>query len=484
MPPIQQQQTSRGGLIAALVVTIVFAVAVLVAFIMGNADKSAAERRADVAEGKLKKVISEGALGNVGELQAQMSADPDKPRPGTLLDAATEQRKNLVRLITGSPEGSEKSAVDEVNTALAAIKNNPALKDASLPADNGLTKLVTNLSTKVSGDAAALEKARADLKKASDDLQAEIANHKAEIAKRDQAVSDAQASAAKTTADCKTAIDEKQKQVDDFSKQVEAANKQLTDSQAQFQVQLQTAQRESSDWKQKYEAVNVRLAQFKPNVKESLIRNVDAVITQVAPDSICYINLGYGDHVSPGLTFEVYDKFEGIPKMNDGTSALDMPKGKASIEIINVGQNSSQCRITTNRPGITVAQGDLCVNIVYDRNIKPTFYVYGKFDMDQNGVATEGEAEILKNLITRWGGRIVDHIGVDTDFVVMGKEPSVPLYSPEELQQPIQKAKFDEAQAALKAYNDARDQAVSLHIPVMNQNRFLYYTGYFEASKK
>jgi len=60
----------------------------------------------------------------------------------------------------------------------------------------------------------------------------------------------------------------------------------------------------------------------------------------------------------------------------------------------------------------------------------------------------------------------------------------VPLYSPEELQQPIQKAKFDEAQAALKAYNDARDQAVSLHIPVMNQNRFLYYTGYFEASKK
>ena len=35
-----------------------------------------------------------------------------------------------------------------------------------------------------------------------------------------------------------------------------------------------------------------------------------------------------------------------------------------------------------------------------------------------------------------------------------------------------------------KAYNDARDQAVSLHIPVMNQNRFLYYTGYFEASKK
>src|SRR2546421_378820 len=118
MPPIQQQQTSRGGLIAALVVTIVFAVGILVFAIMANAD----------------------------------------------------------------------------------------LKAAALPADPGLTRLVTNLPTKVSGDAAALEKARADLKKASDDLQAEIANHKAEIGKRDQAVSEAQASAAKTTADCKAAI--------------------------------------------------------------------------------------------------------------------------------------------------------------------------------------------------------------------------------------------------------------------------------------
>jgi hypothetical protein len=249
-------------------------------------------------------------------------------------------------------------------------------------------------------------------------------------------------------------------------------------------VELQTLQRNLEKTKADLQAAQNKLALFRPNTKESIVRNVDATITQVAPDNICYINLGFGDHISTGMTFQVYSKFEGVPKLDNGTDTLNMPKGKASIEIINVGQNSSQCRIIYTTPGMTVSQGDLCVNVVYDRNIKPVFFVYGKFDMDQNGVATEGEAEVVKNLITRWGGRISDKINIDTDFVVFGKEPSIPLFTAEELTNPIQKAKADEAKAAADAYNKVRDEAVSLHIPVMNQNRFLYYTGYFEASKK
>jgi hypothetical protein len=112
------------------------------------------------------------------------------------------------------------------------------------------------------------------------------------------------------------------------------------------------------------------------------------------------------------------------------------------------------------------------------------FYVYGKFDMDNNGVATDAEAEVVKNLITRWGGTIADKLGPEVDVVVMGKEPVVPVYSAEELQQPIPKAKFDEAKAALDAYNKVRDEAISQSIPFMNQTRFLYYTGYFDAAKR
>jgi gallate dioxygenase len=52
------------------------------------------------------------------------------------------------------------------------------------------------------------------------------------------------------------------------------------------------------------------------------------------------------------------------------------------------------------------------------------------------------------------------------------------------LQQPIPKAKYDEAKAALDAYNKVREDAISQSIPFMNQTRFLYYTGYFDAAKR
>jgi hypothetical protein len=484
MPPIQQQQTSRGGLIAALVVSIVFAVGFLIWAFMSNAELNKAQTQLASQQAKYGKVIADSAVGDLSTLQGQFSADPEKPRTGTLVDVAADQRRTLVKLISGRADGSEKDATSDANLVLTALKSSPALKDTPVPDGASLTQVIALLTTKAQSDFDALTKARADLASANQQLQSSIETQKAEIAKRDQAVADAQAASAKAQADAKAAIDEKQKQVDDFAAKVAMAEKTVNDLQAQGQVEVQTIRRELEKAKKDFDTQNGRLAQYRPNVKESVIRNVDATITQVAADSVCYVNLGYGDHISPGLTFEVYDKFEGIPKLNDGTSALDMPKGKASIEVINVGQNSSQCRVTRTSPGMTVSQGDLCANLVYDRNIKPLFYVYGKFDMDQNGVATEQEAEVVKNLITRWGGRIADRVSMDVDFVIMGKEPSVPLYSPEELQNPLNKAKQDEAKAQLAAYNAVRDDAVGLHIPLMNQNRFLYYTGYFEASKK
>jgi hypothetical protein len=162
-----------------------------------------------------------------------------------------------------------------------------------------------------------------------------------------------------------------------------------------------------------------------------------------------------------------------------------LPKGKASIEVIVVGQNSSQCRVTRVTAGQTLSQGDICANAIYDRNIKPMFYVYGKFDIDQNNVPTDQETEVIKNLIQRWGGRLTDKLNVDVDYVIMGKEPTLPNYSKEELaESPIAKQRHDEAQAALKAYDDVRGNAADLHVPLMNQNRFLYYIGYYEMARR
>jgi hypothetical protein len=483
MPPIPQQQTSRAGLITSLVVAILFAVGFLVGWVMTNADLQKREIADKALQAKYRDVIDQGVLSNVATYKGEFSPDPAQQRGGTLVDMAAEQRKALTKLITGTPDGTEKATSEAVAAAIAKVKANPDLAGATIP-DTSLIAALEAISSTVSAKAGDAKKSKDEAAAATASLNAAMESQKAEIAKRDQAVADAQAALAKATADAKAAIDEKQKQVDDFAAKDAASTKAMGDLASGNQVKEQTLNAQIAKLQKEVDSWKTRMAQFRPDVKESVIRNVDATVTQVAPDSICYINLGYGDHVVTGMTFELYEKTDGVPRLAGNANALDMPKGKAAIEIISVGQNSCQCRIVRVSQGQTVSQGDLAVNIVYDKNIKPTFFVYGKYDMDGNGVATDGEAEIVKNLIVRWGGRVGEKVDVDTDYVVLGKEPVVPLYTPEELEGPLNKAKQDEAKAALKAYDDVRDSAVSIHIPVLNQNRFLYYTGYFDSSRK
>jgi hypothetical protein len=184
------------------------------------------------------------------------------------------------------------------------------------------------------------------------------------------------------------------------------------------------------------------------------------------------------------LTFEVYDKQQGIPPAGDPGNDEDLPKGKASIEIIRVNGTSSEARVTRQDTGAILQEGDLIANLVYDRNTKYTFVVYGDFDLDRNGNATPGDADVIKRLITQWGGKLTDKVGVDVDFVVMGREPVVPVYSQEELQDPFNQKKQADATAALEAYQNVLEKAIEMRVPVLNQNRFLYLIGYYNQAQR
>jgi hypothetical protein len=75
-------------------------------------------------------------------------------------------------------------------------------------------------------------------------------------------------------------------------------------------------------------------------------------------------------------------------------------------------------------------------------------------------------------------------VNVDTDFVVLGREPVLPTFAQEELEDPINRKKMDDARAELDAYQKVIDRARDLHIPILNQNRFLYYVGYYEQARR
>ena len=160
----------------------------------------------------------------------------------------------------------------------------------------------------------------------------------------------------------------------------------------------------------------------------------------------------------------------------------DLPRGKGSIEVVSVGPgHTSQCRIIHAEPGQTLHTGDVIGNLVYDRHIKPKFVVYGKFDMNDDGLASGQDNGVVRQKIQQWGGEVVNDINVDTDFVVMGKEPKVPTGDPNN---PIDAHNMEQAKAEYDAYQKVRTQAVEYGVPIMNLDRFLYYTGYFDQRKR
>ena len=159
-----------------------------------------------------------------------------------------------------------------------------------------------------------------------------------------------------------------------------------------------------------------------------------------------------------------------------------MPVGKASIEVYDVGPDSSACRIIKLGTGEHVVVGDLIANLVFDPNTKYNFVVYGDFDLTGSGNPTASDTEVIKRLITQWGGKLQDHVDVNTDFVVMGIPPEVP-----QITDPSNAGEVAKVQAAKQReakYQAQISQADSLNVPIMNQNRFLYFIGYYDQAKR
>ena len=67
---------------------------------------------------------------------------------------------------------------------------------------------------------------------------------------------------------------------------------------------------------------------------------------------------------------------------------------------------------------------------------------------------------------------------------MLGKEPVVPNFTREELNDPINAARLAEATQLAEQYETVKRQAIELHIPILNQNRFLYFVGYYNQAAR
>ncbi|MHC4293104.1 MAG: BRCT domain-containing protein [Planctomycetota bacterium] len=192
---------------------------------------------------------------------------------------------------------------------------------------------------------------------------------------------------------------------------------------------------------------------------------------------IVHINIGTKDRVYQGLTFSVYDKHAPIPK--DG-------KGKAQIEIYNVGDTISAARIIEDDIKNPVILNDIIINLIWDKDRTNVFVVAGDFDVDGDTFVDIDGSEKIKALINKWGGVVADNVSIETDYIVLGQQPIVPQKPTfEEMGiDPLAEGRYNAAIQRSALYTKIQQQAQGYSIPVFNTERFLYFIGYKSLADK
>lgn len=476
-------QGSRAGLITTVVIlTITSVVSIIFAFWFG-AEKRKAEESAEAMRRQYGEIIKPIQLS--GNQIAELKAIRSDPSSGftaqtSLWDVLTSQRNQLIKTITGKDATSESSTaltIKAVETQLAAASEAVQPSGTQTPSTReDLLGAVSVLAEKVRLQAQTIAdretKLKAEQKRALD----AITQKDAELAKKEQQVAQIRQ---ETTANL-TSVGQDRTRAQNVVAEIEKARAQeRTNAQqalARKDTELAAKNAEIRRLEDRLRATQSRFDRIRVGVADAPLRRADGVVSSLSGEDIVYISLGQGRQIVPGMTFEVYDKNRGIPKISDPL-AEDQPLGKASIEVIRVLGDNSECRVVRRSLGQQITEGDPILNVVYDPNAKYNFVVFGRFDLDRNGIATLQDTQVIRRLITQWGANVTEQITVETDFLVIGNEPQIPSFTQEELTDPVNIKKQADAQAELEQYQNVVQEARELHIPILNQNRFLAFTG-------
>jgi hypothetical protein len=483
-PPPLNPQGSRAGLITAVVVlSILFVTSAIFAFYF-SAENNKKEASLKTTTEKLNQYANGEAQGDPA-VAALLEGRPDPSQ--SAIQVALTKLGNLAKAVTGSTNLTpppEQAAADVVT--MATDKDVQAAGVTNLTPNSSLKDVVTALVTRVKALAAESQQKSQQLDASAEKLKQETAQRQqvetelnGKFEEQGKQLADALATLASKREESEKSVQTIQGEVDRAAKSVQAENskrqKEITDKNAKI-----------AELEEKIKILETKIVRPE-NTANAVIRQADARIVRVPGNDNVFIDLGEGDGISPGLTFEVYDRFGGVPGITNDeevnpTDEGSLPKGKASIEVVRPGQRQSECRIIRQSGAKPVVEGDIVANLVYDKNTKYNFVVFGDFDLDQNAVPTPADAEVIKERIVKWGGRLQDEVNVNADFVVLGVEPEVPVQTEDEDATAI--AQREKKQKEYEAYQDVVSTAKGLNIPILNQNRFLYYTGYYEQSQR
>lgn len=278
-------------------------------------------------------------------------------------------------------------------------------------------------------------------------------------------------------------IDRYKGEVDNYRESVNTARREMDERVARLQQKADAERdllaKQVQELKNQNLVLNETISKMRGTGERNLLTGADEFalvdgkvvgVSQSAGE--VFIGLGQKQNVVLGMTFTVYADARSIRPDASG----EYPRGKATLEVINVGTESSSCRVLNEIRGNPVVKGDVIANAVYDPEKVYKFVVYGVFDANGDGRSTEAEAEDIKSVIAGWGGKIEDDLIGDIDFLVLGARPALPPPPPSGA--PIEVVlEYQRLLDKANRYDDLLKQATVTSLPILNQNRLYTLVG-------
>jgi len=430
------------------------------------------------AESNLEEMVTPEQWQDRGKIVGKIPQVSLRPRKAgeTYLGKMVEHFDGTTSLIVGFvPEMT--SAEADVNDANIKVAN--ALKSARehitiADPNTGLVKIINNLVAELN-----------NTKEANSTLQKDLNNQIAQFGITKKAYSDKEQVIEEEKNKLQALVNKMQADYADLqarleqstTEQVDNIRKQLDDAKANLKTAEDTLRKTQAQLKQT-EGIMKRAQQevmdiMPPPDPEALAHRADGEIILIDDAAqVVHLNIGTDQHVYRGLTFTVYDRSGSVPK--DG-------KGKAEIEVFDVADTYCAARITESDAKKPVLMGDIAANLIWHSDKSNVFVIAGDFDLDKDGNIDENATGRIKSLIEKWGGKVVDNISIDTDFLVLGDQPQVPQQQPtfEQLElDPGATQKYEALLQQLNHYNQLQSKAQALWIPIFRYERFLYFIGY------
>jgi BRCT domain type II-containing protein len=454
---------------------IIFVGLFLVAIIIAGIYYIEAEKyraKADKAERDLEEIIKPAEqLKGLGKIVGTIPTG--KSALGTMADYLDETACLIVGGV--SETTSAEAKVNDANTKVGnALKSAQEHIDIADPNTTGLVQIIGDLTAELNNTINAKNAIQKDLNDqiAQFDITKRVYSEKEQAIQGEKNKLQQQVNIIQADYDeLRTRLEKSTtEQVDTYREQLEQARanlKALNDELLKTQAELNMTELIMKLAQQK-------VREIKPSPDhEVLAHRPDGKIILINDQTkVVHLNIGSKQHIYRGLTFTVYDRSGSIPK--DG-------KGKAEIEVFDVAETYSAARITKSEIKSPILLGDIVANLIWNSDKTNVFVVAGDFDLDNDGNIDQNAIGKIQTLIEKWGGRVVDTISIDTDFLVLGGQPQVPKQQPtfEELElDPGAMQRYEALLQKLNHYNQLQSQAQALWIPIFRYERFLYFIGY------